>query len=446
MRAGAVRRSDQVVERDREGEAANGDRNRGLLTDVSFGHEDTTGLAVHADPARLVLGEHRRARARIGRELELADLGLSVGSLDKDVDRGGLDEPVVQGVVVERAREAAVANIVGDGSVASEDDAVGEVLGAEVASVEGPAPRRSLRLLSVGVDSEAGEVRLLPMVVEGRGDLRLRIAAGVGRIGARHEFGVVGPTVVVLVALRIVAIGIEAVPKLPGGRDAVAVVVELAVRETGDGIDRVVVVGVARDRVGRRAREDLHPVLETVVVPVAGRSVVGITAAGRFGVGPGGGAADPREADEVRPLGLLDPGVRSGRLAVQGFRLVGRRSARRVPRDARIVPERVRERNLDGGGVPADKRRGRESESGGLALVVGLVAVEVHPAEEPVRPFDHVRVGPFATADHVLERHREGVGPDRVPDGGGHPRVGAARENATRLELDADHAQLVLGE
>ena len=385
-----------------------GDRSVGVL--LGAGAVDLV-VELRVDEARRVLEQDERL-AVVDEDAEGLVVGLElVGGL-----RG---RSALLGDVVHReggradalAAEAGRAEVLAVDLAAAEVGEVAEALGlgrvetvVETAHVDRPGigldDVRPLALLAVGENLERGGAVRLAVVAERDVELRPRVVVRIGRVGVGHELGVVGPAVVVQVGIRVEEMRIELEGHLPLGGHAVPVVEQFAERglagrvEDFSGIDLVEVDAAVAVRVGLveiGSGLGLHPGVETVAVEVA------------------------VDADGRRRLGRIGRDRARGRLALhqEPDDVVGRDEVRRdevVPRHARVVPERVGERNLEGGGVPADERRAVEGEAHGLALVVGLVSVEVHPAEEPGRALDHVGVVALGVADEVRERHREGVG------------------------------------
>ena len=241
------------------------------------------------------------------------------------------------------------------------------------------------RLGGVGLNDDVAGVGDGAGVVEREFEFRHRELTGVGRIRAGHVLLPVGPAVEIGILRRVVAIRVErdrtahAHRALPGVRQTVAVVVELAVGETRGGIDLVVVgeARVARVGIGGiRSGLAFAPVVETVEVRVPGRT-------GEF-VRHGAGLVLERDLVVV---------------------WIGRRGI--VPRHAREAPQFVRERNLRINGIPRHQRRPLQRHARRLADVVFGVSVEVEPAEEPVVAGRQVFVGRSARiAIHVLDGHR----------------------------------------
>ena len=323
----------------------------------------------------------------------------------------------------EGAGDARVVRVgVRDRTVGAEHEGEGEALGGGVAPVVGAAPGGALRLLTVGVDGEARQIGLLAMVVERDGELRPREVVGLRGIGAGHEFGVVGPAVIVRIPARVVAVRIEAVAHLPRGGHAVAVVVELAVEEACVRIDAVVVVRRTRLGVDLRAGQDLHPVLEAVGIRVARRGGVGRPG---LRLGARGRAADPREGHEVGRVSGVD-------------------EANRGPRQARIAPHRVGEGNCRLDAVPAHERRPRLRDTHGVdAGRPFAVAVGIEPAEEAVPAGHHVVVdGSGADGRHTLGQNRERATADRIL-GRSHACILGVDDASRPIEEDEDSLLLV---
>ena len=267
----AERVADEVGEAFGEGVALDAVVHHGAASVVDAVHVEAPGLQLHEEPSVVVGGELAEGLVGDGHR-ELAGL-VALGGRDLDGDRGRLDEPVLELRGAEGALQADVAVLAeGHDAVDAQVRLLAVVDAHGVAAVEGSAHGVARGLLAVGVDAEAGQLGLLAVVVVGDVELRMRVVAGVGRVGLGHELGPIGPAVVVRIDVRVEAVGAEAVGDLPGVVHAVAIVVELAVGEAGAvGAGEVVAVavsvGVGRVRVG--AGEIFGVVVEAVAVGVA---------------------------------------------------------------------------------------------------------------------------------------------------------------------------------
>ena len=243
------------------------------------------------------------------------------------------------------------------------------------------------RLGGVGLNDDVAGVGDGAGVVEREFEFRHRELTGVGRIRAGHVLLPVGPAVEIGILRRVVAIRVErdrtahAHRALPGVRQTVAVVVELAVGETRGGIDLVVVgeARVARVGIGGiRSGLAFAPVVETVEVRVPGRT-------GEF-VRHGAGLVLERDLVVV---------------------WIGRRGI--VPRHAREAPQFVRERNLRINGIPRHQRRPLQRHARRLADIVLAICIEIQPAEEPIVSRYHVLVSTTTGLAHLV--HGQGICP-----------------------------------